>query len=60
MHVRVYKRWNAGLSGIRSVQYRNEKTNDAETSPVPDPTDEVRHYRTEIMNVGMPECRCRR
>ncbi len=30
------KCWNAGLSGIWSVQYQNEKTNIAGTSPVPD------------------------
>jgi hypothetical protein len=35
---------NAGLSGIQSVRYRNEKkTNDAGTRTVPD----------------LPECRCR-
>ncbi len=27
---------NAGLSGIRSIRERNEKTIDAETGPVPD------------------------
>jgi hypothetical protein len=36
---------NAGLSGIRSVRYRNEKTNDAGTGPVP--------YRTKLRQSGI-------
>ncbi len=43
IRVRVYKCLNAELSGIQSVQYRNEKTNDAGTGPVPDHTKAVRH-----------------
>ncbi len=35
---------NAGLSGIWSVWYQNEKTNDAEASPVPDQADEVQNF----------------
>ncbi len=35
---------NAGLSGIRSVWYRNKKTNDAVTGPVPDQAKAVRHF----------------
>jgi hypothetical protein len=42
--VRVYKCRNAGLSGIRSVQYPNQKTNDARTGPVPDQTKAVRPF----------------
>ncbi len=49
---------NAGLSGIRSVRYRNEKTNDAGKGPVPDHAKAVWHflvrYRTEIIDAGMP------
>jgi hypothetical protein len=56
--VRVYKCWNAGLSSIRSVRYRTEKTNDAGTSPVPEQAKAVRHflvrYWTEIIDAGMP------
>jgi hypothetical protein len=40
----VYKCRNAGLSSIRSVRYRNEKTNDAGTDPVPDQADAVRLF----------------
>jgi hypothetical protein len=36
VRIRVYKCQNAELSGIRSVRYRTEKTNDAGTGPVPD------------------------
>jgi hypothetical protein len=43
VRVRVYKCRNAGLSGIRSVRYRNKKTNDAGTGPVP-----------KIIDAGMP------
>ncbi len=35
---------NAGLSGIRSVRYRTEKTNDDGDSPVPDQAKAVRHF----------------
>ncbi len=36
---------NAGLSGIRSVRYRNKKlTNDAGTVPVPDQAKAVQHF----------------
>ncbi len=56
--VRVYKCRNAGLSGIRSVRYQTEKTNNAGNSPVPDLAKAVRHflvrYRTEIIDAGMP------
>jgi hypothetical protein len=41
--VRVYKCRNAGLSGIRSVRYRNEKTNDAGNGPVLDQAQAIRH-----------------
>jgi hypothetical protein len=34
VRVHVYKYQNAGLPSIRSVQYRNKKTNDAGTGPV--------------------------
>ncbi len=44
VHVRVHKCRNAGLSGIQSVRYRNKKTNDAGTGPVPDQTKVVRHF----------------
>jgi hypothetical protein len=44
VRVRVYKCWNAGLSGIRSVWYRNEKTNDAGNGPVPDQAKAVQHF----------------
>jgi hypothetical protein len=44
VRVRVYKCRNAGLSGIRSVRYRTEKTNDAGNSPVPDQAKAVRHF----------------
>jgi hypothetical protein len=58
LRVHVYKCWNAGLSGIRSVRYQTEKTNDAGNSPVPDLAKAVRHflvrYRTEIIDAGMP------
>jgi hypothetical protein len=46
-----------GLCGIQSVRYRNEKTNDAGTSPVSDQAKAVQHflvrYRTEIIDAGM-------
>jgi hypothetical protein len=60
VHVRVhvYKCRNVGLSGIRSVRYRNEKTNDAVNGPVPDQVKAVRHflvrYRTEKIDAGIP------
>jgi hypothetical protein len=44
VRVRVYKCGNAELSGIRSVWYRTEKTNDAGTGPVPDQAKAVRHF----------------
>jgi hypothetical protein len=44
VHVRVYKCRNAGLSGIRSVRYRNEKTNDAGNGPVPDQAKAIWHF----------------
>jgi hypothetical protein len=44
VRVRMYKCRNAGLSGIQSVRYRNDKTNDAGTDPVPDQADAVRHF----------------
>ncbi len=46
LHVQVcvYKCVNAGLSGIRSVRYRNKKTNDAGTGPVPDQTKAVQLF----------------
>ncbi len=34
----------AGLSGIRTVQYLNKKTNDAGTGLVPDQAKAVRHF----------------
>jgi hypothetical protein len=43
VRVHVYKCWNAGLSGIRSVWYQTGKTNDAGNSPVPDQAKAVRH-----------------
>jgi hypothetical protein len=56
--VRVYKCRNAGLSGIRSVRYQIEKTNDAGNSLVPDQAKAVRHflvqYQTEIIDARMP------
>ncbi len=58
VRVRVYKCQNAGLSGIRSVRYRTEKTNDAGNSPVPDQAKAsgifLVRYRTEIIDAGMP------
>jgi hypothetical protein len=58
VRVRVYKCRNAELSGIRSVWYRTEKTNDAGTGPVLDQAKAVRHffvrYRTGIIDAGMP------
>jgi hypothetical protein len=42
--VHVYKYRNAGLSVIRSVLFRNEKTNDAVNGPVPDQVKAVRHF----------------
>ncbi len=42
--VRVYKCRNAGLSDMRSVRYRNEKTNDAGNGPVPDQAKAIRHF----------------
>ncbi len=57
VRVRVYKCRSAGLSGIRSVRYRTEKTNNAGNGPVPDQTKAVRHflvwYRTEIIDAGV-------
>ncbi len=44
VHVRVYKCRNAGLIGVQSVRYRNEKTNDARKDPVPDQAKAVRHF----------------
>ncbi len=44
VRVRVYKCWNAGLSGIRSVRYRNEKTSDAGNGPEPDQAKAVRQF----------------
>ncbi len=44
VRVRVYKCRSAALSGIRSVRYRNEKTNDAGTGLVPDQAKAVRHF----------------
>jgi hypothetical protein len=44
VRVRVYKCRNAGLSGIRSVRYRNEKTNYAGNGPVPDQAKAVQHF----------------
>ncbi len=35
---------NAGLSGIISVRYRNEKTNDAGNGPLPDQAKAIRHF----------------
>ncbi len=58
VRVRVYKCRNAGLPGIRSVQYWNERTNDAGTGAVPDQAKAVWHffvrYRTESIDAGMP------
>ncbi len=48
VRVRVYKCRNAGLSGIRSVRYRTEKTNDAGNSPVPDQAKAVRHFFSPV------------
>jgi hypothetical protein len=44
VRVRMYKCWNAGLSGIQSVRYQNEKTNDAGTGLVPDQAKAVQHF----------------
>jgi hypothetical protein len=44
VRVRVYKCRNAELSGIRSVRYQTEKTNDAGTGPVPDQAKAVQHF----------------
>ncbi len=44
VRVRVYKCRNAGLSGIRSVRYQTEKTNDAGNSPVPDQAKAVWYF----------------
>jgi hypothetical protein len=50
----VYKCRKVGLSGILSVRYRNEKTNDAGTRPVLDQAIKSGifsvWYRTEFMN----------
>jgi hypothetical protein len=58
VRVRMYKCRNAGLSCIRSVRYRNDKTNDAGTDPArTKPTQSGIfwvQYRTEIMDAGMP------
>ncbi len=55
--VRVYKCLNAGLSGIRSVRYRNKKNYRCRDSSGPDQAKAVRHffvwYRTEIIDAGM-------
>jgi hypothetical protein len=40
----VFVCMNAGLTGIGSVRYRNEKTNDAGTGPIPDQAKAVRHF----------------
>jgi hypothetical protein len=44
VRVHVYKCRNAGLSGIRSVQYRIEKTKDAGNGLVPDQAQAVRLF----------------
>ncbi len=48
VHVRVYKCRNDGLSGIQSVWYRTEKTNDAGNSPVPDHAKAIRYFFSPI------------
>jgi hypothetical protein len=58
VRVRVYKCRNAGLSGIRSVRYRNEKLTMPgmvryRTKPRQSSIFLVR-YRTEIIDAGMP------
>jgi hypothetical protein len=52
VHVRVhvYKCQNAGLSGIRSVRYRTEKTNDAGNGPVQDQAKAVRHFFGQVLD----------
>jgi hypothetical protein len=42
--VHVYKCRNAGLFGIRTVRYRNKKTNDARTGLVPEQVKAVQHF----------------
>jgi hypothetical protein len=53
VRVRVYKCRNAGLPGIRSVLYRNEKTNDAGTGPVPDQSKAVWHFLVRNADAGV-------
>ncbi len=48
VRVRVYKCRNAGLSGKQSVQYQNEKTNDAGNGPVLDQAKAVRHFFSPV------------
>jgi hypothetical protein len=50
VHVRVYKCRNAGLTGIRSVRYRTEKTNDAGNSPVPEQAKAVRQFFGPVLD----------
>ncbi len=50
VHVRGYKCRNAGLSGIRSIRYRNEKTNNAVNGPVPDQVKAVRHFFGPVLD----------
>jgi hypothetical protein len=50
VRVHVYKCRNAGLTGIRSVWYRNEKTNNAGTGPVPDQAKAVWHFLGPVLN----------
>jgi hypothetical protein len=50
MRVRVNKCRNAGLSGIRSVRYRTEKTNHAGNSPAPDQAKAVWHFFSPILD----------
>ncbi len=56
VRVRVYKCRNAKLSGIRSVRYQTEKTNDAGTGLVPDQAKAVRHFFGPIPDWNYP-CR---
>ncbi len=44
VRIRVYKCRNAGLTGIQSVRYWNERTYDAWTGPVPDQAKAVWHF----------------
>jgi hypothetical protein len=50
VRVRMYKCGNVGLSGIRSVRYRNDKNNDAGTDPVPNQADAVRHFFGPVLD----------